>query len=49
MDAGKLGSSEPTIFSELLDPEKNYRKPIPTMEIKDEVHSGNIDGLERVK
>ena len=40
MEAGKLGSSRPTIFSELLDPEKNYGKPIPpTMELKDEVHS----------
>jgi cytochrome P450 len=40
METGKLGSSEPTIFSELLDPEKNCGKPIPsTMELKDEVHS----------
>ena len=40
MNAGKLGTTRPTIFSELIDPEKQDGWPVPpTHELKDEVYS----------
>ncbi|KAJ9659114.1 hypothetical protein H2201_007516 [Coniosporium apollinis] len=40
MESGKLGTARPTIFSELLDPEKQDGWPMPsTMELKDDVYS----------
>lgn len=40
MDAGTLDKSRPTIFSELLDPEKQYGLPYPSIfELKDDVFS----------
>lgn len=40
MKAGKLDTSRPTIFSELLNPENHQGYPVPTTdELKDEVYS----------
>lgn len=40
MNTGKLGTTRPTIFSELLDPEKQDGWPVPPAhELKDEVYS----------